>query len=212
MSYIEIVRYCEEFLEKNGPATPAGVGWLKPEETDKRYGVMLDVIRMGPQWTGDMRQLILLDLGCGLSHFYDFIQRVGCVGTTYIGLDLSEKFIAASRSRYPENCYICADVLVDESALPAFDYAIMNGVFTVKIGLSFDEMFDYFKRLISIVYRKARKGIAFNVMSKQVDWERDELFHLPMDTLAWFLVKELGRTFQIRNDYGLYEYTVYLYK
>ena len=47
---------------------------------------------------------------------------------------------------------------------------------------------------------------------KQVDWEKDFLFHLPLDTLAFFLTKELTRNFIIRNDYGLYEYTVYLYK
>ena len=30
-------------------------------------------------------------------------------------------------------------------------------------------------------------GIAFNVMTKHVDWERDDLFHLPFDQLAEWL-------------------------
>jgi len=45
-----------------------------------------------------------------------------------------------------------------------------------------------------------------------VDWEREDLFHLSLDSLAGFLVKELGRDFVIRNDYGLYEYTTYVYR
>ena len=48
-------------------------------------------------------------------------------------------------------------------------------------------------------------------MSKQVDWERDDLFHLPLDLLADYLTRNLSRHFVIRNDYGLYEYTVYVY-
>src|SRR5205085_1407005 len=91
-------------------------------------------------------------------------------------------------------------------------YLVMNGVFTEKRELSFDEMLNYFKRLVARVFAHARIGVAFNVMSKQVDWERDDLFHLPLDTLAHFLTKELSRNFIIRNDYGLYEYTTYIYK
>jgi len=55
-------------------------------------------------------------------------------------------------------------------------------------------------------------GVAFNVMSKHVDWERDDLFHLPFDTLARYLIASLTRNFVIRSDYGLYEYTTYIYR
>jgi len=57
-----------------------------------------------------------------------------------------------------------------------------------------------------------RGGVAFNVMSKDVDWEREDLFHLPLNVLSNFLTKEVTRDFIIRYDYGLYEYTTYLYK
>ena len=90
--------------------------------------------------------------------------------------------------------------------------AICNGTFTMKMGLTFDDMFDYLKKTITILFDKVKYGVAFNVMSKQVDWEKDELFHLPMDMLADFLCKEVTRNFVIRNDYGLYEYTTYLKK
>jgi hypothetical protein len=103
------------------------------------------------------------------------------------------------------------DLLDDDSALPSFDYIVLNGVFTEKLELPFDEMLAYFKQLLTRVFAHAKIGIAFNVMSKHVDWERPELFHLPFDTLAEFLKKELSRHFVFRNDYGLYEYTTYVY-
>ena len=49
-------------------------------------------------------------------------------------------------------------------------------------------------------------------MSKNVDWERDDLFHLSHDLLSDFLCRKITRNYIIRNDYGLYEYTVYLFK
>ena len=73
-------------------------------------------------------------------------------------------------------------------------------------------MFEYLKKMITLIYSKSNKGIAFNVMSKQVDWEVDTLFHVPIDEIADFLIKKITRNFVIRNDYGLYEYTVYIYK
>ena len=87
-----------------------------------------------------------------------------------------------------------------------------DGLFTVKGDLGDDEMWDFTTGVIRRLWPITRKAIAFNVMSKQVDWERDDLFHLPLDPLADFLTRSLSRHFVIRSDYGLYEYTVYVYR
>ena len=73
-------------------------------------------------------------------------------------------------------------------------------------------MMIFFKSAIEKLWNKTKKGIAFNVMSKIVDWERDDLFHVSFDDLAWFLKQNISRDFIIRSDYKLYEYTVYVYK
>jgi hypothetical protein len=70
----------------------------------------------------------------------------------------------------------------------------------------------YMERLLKRVFPSARVGMAFNVMSKHVDWERDDLFHVPYDLLAAFLKANLSRHFAFRADYGLYEYTTYVYR
>jgi len=108
--------------------------------------------------------------------------------------------------------YYCLDILENHAMVPDFDYIVLNGVLTEKVGLSFEEMLSYSMRLLELLFRKANIGIAFNVMSAHVDWKRDDLFHLPFDTLTHFLSQRGYRNFIIRNDYGLYEYTTYLYK
>lgn len=203
--YRTIIDHYEACLARHGD-THLGVDWPNQRDADRRYHVMLEVIREYD------RGLTLLDFGCGASHLYPYLQRSRFAGMEYHGLDASPAFCALSCYKYPQNDYVCMDVISEPEKLGEFDYIVMNGVFTEKRGLTFEEMFDYFKQVMRVVFPKTRRGLAFNVMSKAVDWERDDLFHLPTDVLISFMVKELSRHFVIRHDYGLYEYTVYLYK
>ena len=204
-SYMNIIRHYEDCLEKHGDSH-LGVDWPNKEDADKRYGVMLDLIKEKNE------PVSLLDFGCGAGHLYEYIRRNEIEGIEYSGLDISEKFIGLCKEKYPEVDLILADILTEPDAVRDFDYIVMNGVFTEKRELPYNEMLDYFKQLVKAVFSKARKGLAFNVMSKDVDWERDDLFHLSFDELSKFLTEEVNRNFVIRNDYGLYEYTVYIYK
>ena len=202
--YLHIVSHYENCLDRYGDSH-LGVDWPKAEDAQKRYRVMLDVIRPGSQ------KVSLLDFGCGAAHLNEYIRRQRLDHIEYAGLDLSDKFVRLSRSKFPENQFFCLDLLDENASLPVFDYIVLNGVFTEKRELSFDEMLAYFKQLVRRVFAHAAIGIAFNVMSKHVEWERNDLFHLPFDTLAEFLTKELTRNFVFRNNYGLYEYTTYVY-
>jgi SAM-dependent methyltransferase len=205
-SYLSIVRHYESCLEAHGD-THRGVDWPSKADAQTRYRVMLEVIEGRP--TG---KVSLLDFGCGASHLYEYILRQRFDHIAYSGLDLSPAFINLSQRKFPLIQYYSLDILDDSAALPNFDYIVMNGVFTEKRELTFDEMLAYFKDVVLRVFNKARVAIAFNVMSPHVDWERQDLFHLPLDSLAAFLVKEVSRDFIIRNDYGLYEYTTYIYR
>jgi hypothetical protein len=204
--YIEIIEHYETCLAKHGDSH-LGVDWPKAQDAETRYRVMLEVIRKPSP-----RVVSLLDFGCGASHLYEYMLVNGIAGIDYTGLDLSPKFVKLALTKFPKNRYICADILEQPEAVSAFDYIVMNGVFTEKRGLPFAEMLGYFERTLAAVFAKAQCGIAFNVMSKQVDWERTDLFHLSFDTLASYLTKSLTRNFVIRNDYGLFEYTTYVYR
>ncbi len=203
--YLSIVEHYEACLERHGD-THLGVDWPNAEDAETRYRVMLDVIRRPAS-----DPVRLLDFGCGTSHFYEYLQREGIRDIEYSGLDISERFVDLSRVKFPDVEYYCADILDDDVELPRFDYVVMNGVFTERIDLTFDEMLAYFKRVVRRVFALVDDGLAFNVMSKQVDWERDDLFHLPLDLLSEFLTREISRNFVVRHDYGLYEYTAYVY-
>jgi hypothetical protein len=206
--YKRIAAHYEACLERHGDSH-LGVDWPNAEDAETRQTVMLEVIRRPPERT----PVRLLDLGSGAAHLYERIVRDGIEDIAYEGLDISEPFVALSREKFPGVPFHCLDVLTAaDDELPRCDYAVMNGVFTEKLDLSFEEMTEFFQAMVSRVFALAGIGIAFNVMSKHVDWERDDLFHLPFDDLATFLKAEISRNFVIRNDYGLYEYTAYVYR
>lgn len=205
-AYMEIVRHYEACLERHGDSH-LGVDWPDAADAEKRYRVMLDVIREPRP-----APVSLLDFGCGLSHLLDHIRQHDVRGIDYHGVDLSPRFIAQSRKKHPEIQYYHLDLLANDQALPCFDYIVMNGVFTEKRSLPYSKMFDFLEAMVSAAFAHARTGIAFNLMSKHVDWERDDLFHVPFDEAASMIRSKLSRNFVFRNDYGLYEYTAYVYR
>jgi SAM-dependent methyltransferase len=205
--YLEIVEHYESCLERHGD-THLGVDWPNARDVERRYDVMLDMIPLDAPET-----ITLLDFGCGAAHLYEHIgKRRLHHRFAYSGLDLSPKFVAFCRQKFPSVPFYCLDLMQADAGLPQFDYVVMNGVLTEKLTLSEADMLDYFQVLLPRVFAKARTGLAFNVMSKQVEWERPDLFHLSFDVLASFLTKMLTRNFIIRHDYRLYEYTVYVYR
>lgn len=207
-SYLDIVKHYEECYRKYGD-NYKGVDWPKEDDVEKRYEVMLELISFDTHQKKDSPTV--LDFGCGLAHMYDYIIKKG-TKLEYAGLDISEVFVKKCEEKYPECNFFMEDILKEDGNIPQYDYIFLNGVLTEKRELSYEEMLAYFKMLIKRVYRYCNCGIAFNVMSKDVDWEREDLFHLPLNVLSNFLVKEVTRDFIIRYDYGLYEYTVYVYK
>jgi SAM-dependent methyltransferase len=206
--YYEIIEHYESCLERYGDSH-LGVDWPNAEDAELRHRIMLEVI---PPAARSRRRVSLLDFGCGLSHLYEHIRRHGLAKIAYAGLDISPKFVSVARAKFPRNRYYCVDILRDRINLPHFDYVIMNGVFNEKRSLSFDEMFEYCQEVVRRVFSLARGGVAFNVMSHHVDWQRDDLFHVPFDKLAAFLKRDVSRHVVFRADYGLYEYTAFVYR
>ena len=203
MSYLKLAEHYDECFKKYGD-THLGVDWPKLEDTFKRYDMMLGVIK-------DESPITLLDFGCGTASLNGYIEFLKIKNIKYSGLDINESFCTTSKLKFPNNDFYCLDILKNND-IPNFDYIVCNGPFTEKRELSQQEMMEFFTNVIKKLWDNCNKGIAFNLMSKHVDWEREDLFHVSLDELGWFLKSNLTRNFIIRNDYGLYEYTTYVYK
>ena len=206
-TYTEIVSHYEQCFLTHGD-NHKGVDWPNQSDLDKRFQIAYELTQKNAA-----AKISILDFGCGNGLFVDYLARNQLLDrVTYTGLDLSQIFIDCCQKKYPDLPFICADVLHAPEAIGQHDYIIMNGVLTEKRSLEFDNMWAYAQQLLTALYNHCNIGIAFNVMSAHVDWKRDDLFHLPFDQLAEFLKTNLSRNFAFRNDYGLYEYTTYVYR
>lgn len=204
-SYHSIIAHYEDCLRRHGDG-PNAVDWKSAGDAALRYDVMLGIVR-DPAAAGT-----LLDFGCGLGALRHHMARAGFTGLRYTGLEISAEFAAAARARNPDSEILCLDVLTEGATLPMYDYVVMNGIFTRRQDLSIQAMDHYLRQLLTVVFKSCRVGLAFNVMSKAVDWESEVLFHPEPGELLAFLGRDLTRHFVLRNDYGLHETTYYLYR
>jgi SAM-dependent methyltransferase len=203
MNYLKLAEHYDKCFKEHGDNN-LGVDWPNYEDTLTRHQIMLELIKE--------ENCSLLDFGCGLGHFQEYINTLPILNSIkYSGLDINRSFYNACKIKYPHLDFYHIDIL-HENNLPNFDYIVCNGTFTEKRDLTQEEMMEFFTSAITKLWDKCSKGIAFNLMSKHVDWEREDLFHVSLDELGWFLKNNISRNFVIRNDYKLYEYTVYVYK
>lgn len=209
--YLQLGAHYEACLEQHGDSH-RGVDWPFAEEVEARHRVMLEVMKPFPP----RRTTRVLDFGCGASHLYETIERDGLASSIeYVGLDISERFVRLSRSKFPQNEYVCGDILAADVGLarPRVDYAVMSGVFTQKLDMPHDEMVDFFQRTVEAVFGLVTHGIAFNLITPHLEWERDHLFHLPLEALTEFVTTRISRSYAVRSDYGIdYEHTLYAYR
>lgn len=207
MNYKALSQHCEKLLEAHGD-TALGVGWPNSQDAAVRYEVMMGLIL---PFNNNGSQPTLLDFGCGAGHLFEYIQKKYPNRINYTGVDISHKFISLCKSKYPNEEFLVYDFMTQEIS-KKYDYIIANGIFTQKLTQPFDEMMDYTLNIISKLFMASNIGIAFNVMSTYVNKQREDLFHVPVQDLIKSVVTNLSRHFILRNDYGLYDYTIYLYQ
>lgn len=202
-----ILEHYEQALVQHGD-TPEGAMWPNEQDRTTRYDVMLDLLAE-PQ----AERVVLCDLGCGTGELLTRIRERGLHHISYVGVDRSARALEMARAKFPGVPFIELDVNDAGADLTAIDcdYLVANGLFTVKHLMTQDQMAYFLESTIRAVWPRVRRGIAFNVMSKVVDWERDDLFHASMDDMARLLHTLAGRRVRMRADYGLYEFTCYAY-
>lgn len=207
--YLNIVGHYNSRLRAFGD-TARGADWPNQADRELRFDVMLGL------FSGEESPSVeVLDFACGSADLLRYVQDQNIQRIRYRGADISADALRFARAKFPSAFFIEIDILTatdeDVAALTA-DYCVINGLFTVKADLSNEEMWSFMTRVVGRLWSVTRKGIAFNVMSKHVDRERPDLFHVSFDRLAEFLHGLAGRSIVFRADYGLFEYTCYAYR
>jgi SAM-dependent methyltransferase len=155
----------------------------------------------------------VLDVGCGPGFAVPFLEeRYGSITGKYLGIDISEMLIAQARRLWPSQRFEVRDIVASPLPDRIFDFAALNGVLTAKHTLSHQEMENFTCEILEHTWQATNRALSFNVMNPHVDWTRNDLFHWPLDRAAAFCIAKLSRHINIILDYGLYEYTVQVFR
>lgn len=203
--YISIYKHYEDCLEKNGDSH-LGVDWPNYEDMIKRYKVMLNILN----YFDKTNKYSLLDFGAGCGEMYNFIKN-NKYNVNYTALDISSKFCDVIQRKFNNINVLNIDILKQDLS-DNYDFFILNGVFTEKRNLNNEEMWNFFTRILQKIWNNVNIGISFNVMTPIVDFKDEKLFYLSFDKLGKFLKENLSKNYIINHSYGLWDYTVYVFK
>jgi cyclopropane fatty-acyl-phospholipid synthase-like methyltransferase len=193
-----------QLVRAHGDA-PASAQWSDRPSQEARMRVLCEV--------GDLRHAKVLDFGCGTGHLLTFLRASCGFDGEYVGYDLSEEALAVARGKFPGVRFERKDVLTSEGD-EEFDYVIASGVFNNLVK----DNWGFMTTVLPVLYRRARRAVAFNALSTYVDFFDEGLFYVAPDKVFAWCKTHLSPLVTLRNDYQLragvvpFEFAIYAYR
>lgn len=180
----------------------AAVGWPDADAQLLRFEKLSHVFSGQPA----SAPISVADWGCGYGAMFDFLDSLPDLElANYRGYDISPAMIDAAQARVedPRADFRHGDV-VDRDC----DYIFVSGTFNVRMEAGEAEWAQYVRRMLRDLWAHARRGLAFNLLTVDVDWRAPSLFYAdPMEFFA-FCRAELSPRVALLHDYPLYEWTM----
>lgn len=204
--YNDIVNYYDDKVQRFGTG-PYAVDWNSIEVQEIRFRQLAKVLPHK-----DNEEFTLCDFGCGLGAFSDYVKKEHS-NYQYTGIDISSKMIDSARMEHEGKDYIaefvCAHEITNE-----YDYVIESGIFNVRKDVPNEQWLNYITDTLDMFNRHAKKGFAFNCLTKYSDQEymRDYLYYADPCFLFDYCKRKYSRNVALLHDYELYDFTIIVKK
>jgi SAM-dependent methyltransferase len=184
----------------------------------KEYGIDLRTINPG-KWNkleiqhhihasiGDLNNKTILDIGCGLGHYYQFLLNKG-LKINYIGYDIVGDFIKTNQERFPNAIFEQRDISCDEIVHKA-DYAVMCQVFNNRYENGNND--EVVKNALRKAFQAVSIGVSLDLRTNYVNYREDHLYYFSPEEYFTF-AKSLTPFVMLRHDYLPFDFTIFLYK
>ena len=193
---VDVRRFYERRLRKYGDG-PQVLGW-SAEGQRRRFEILEQV--------GIVEGAQVLDVGCGLGHFLDYLQKERSLNVSYRGLDLSLKLIERARKLHPKIPFEVANVFSDPLPGPS-DFVVASGVLNLEMGNNEAVL----RRFLHSTFAGCRNAVAVNMLSTSADWyDRGRHYYDPIRTMRH--ARTVTRRVVLRHDYLPHDFTLYLYR
>jgi SAM-dependent methyltransferase len=199
----KVKNYFTEKLEQHG-ATHHGVDYNSTESQHIRFYQLTKVIDPSVEYS-------LLDFGSGYGGMYDYLRGLGHK-LHYIGYDIADSMVLKGREMHPNdpNCVFTEKI----KEIPILDYAVVSGTFNMKLDADFDVWTQIVIDSLEQMNARAKKGIAFNMLTRYSDAEkmRPDLYYGDPCYFFDFCKRNFSRNVALLHDYDLYDFTILVRK
>jgi SAM-dependent methyltransferase len=160
-------------------------------------------------------QFSVLDVGCGLGHFKEFLsERFGAI--SYSGSDIMEEFIEFDKKKFPDCSFFIEDISDDpesiDNSMKGLDYYCVIGTFNLKGKKQVEDWESFVFKSMKNMFMMAKKGICTSFLTAYSDFYDDNLYYADPKTIFNWAVTNCSRFVSISHDIPLYEFFVYIYK
>lgn len=149
----------------------------------------------------------VLDVGCGIGMFYQFLCDRGVSFGKYTGLDIVDSFLDHNRRLYPNAEFLNLDIFEDKIEDLEPDVVYMSQLFNRRYEAADNE--EVACAAVRRLFEVAREGVVVDFMSTYVDYREEEHHYFAPETMLKF-AKQLTRYASLRHDYLPFEFTLAL--
>ena len=154
----------------------------------------------------------VLDFGCGTGQMLKVLERTIGYEGEYVGYDISAEGIAFVQEAHPQGRFEVRDIFENQPE-EQFDFVLLSGVFNNAMS----DNRAFFEEASRRLMAATRKGYAFNMLSRFVDYFDDGLYYEDPMSAFQFCKEALSPLVTLRHDYAIrdggmpFEFTIYVH-
>ena len=145
------------------------------------------------------------DIGCGICDLHQFLKSCKS-NLIYSGTDIVPAMKELVKSKYPEVEYHLRDI-IEDNIKDTYDFVVLSGTFNLPGNINHEEWKIFTRRMILSMFKMAKKGIAFNFLTKKADFYDSNMFYESVEDIFEFCTKNMSRYINIDHSYPLFEFS-----
>ncbi|MGH6955024.1 MAG: class I SAM-dependent methyltransferase [Alphaproteobacteria bacterium] len=139
---------------------PRTLGWDSVSSQRARFALAADCL--------DFRGRSVLDVGCGLGHFREFLYAApSTTPATYTGFDINPDLIGECRRAFPDSTFEARNILLDPPSDRRWDIVVMFGLLNLRLEDVDNKAFAL--ALIEGGFALSEEGLAVDMLSDRRD-------------------------------------------